>query len=145
MESDTYNDTLPSVDQDLTLQRISLGIHGAPELKRDEKLNYLGEFRERIIRRLTKKQVADIFVYTEIEEALKHEKSSKMLINGTLSPQLIDKYIKLARQVDKSYTMIYDPQLTGNTGLVVVSNEAVDIKDIDVQPQDPGSKDQLSR
>jgi len=28
--------------------------------------------------------------------------------------------------------MIHDPELTGETGLVVVSNEAVDIEDIDV-------------
>lgn len=114
------------------LQRITIGLHGVPELKHDEKMNYLGEFRERIIRRLTKKQLAEKFVYPEIKEALNHEKSSRMLINGTLSPHLTDKYIELARKADKPYTMIHDPNLTGDTGLVVVSDEAVDIQDISV-------------
>ncbi|AET68636.1 Protein of unknown function (DUF1694) [Desulfosporosinus orientis DSM 765] len=40
--------------------------------KHDEKILYLGEFRERIIRRLTKKQIAETFIYPEIKEALSH-------------------------------------------------------------------------
>ncbi|MCO5388323.1 MAG: YueI family protein [Desulfosporosinus sp.] len=63
---------------------------------------------------------------------MNHKKSSKMLINGTLSPQYTDKYIEFAREMGKSYTIIHDPELTGETGLVVVSNEAVDIENIDV-------------
>ncbi|MCB8816040.1 YueI family protein [Desulfosporosinus shakirovi] len=133
MESELNADVLPTlVNKDTSLQRIALGIHGIPELKHDEKLNYLGEFRERIILRLTKKQVAEKLIYPEIKEALNHTKNSKMLINGTLSPRFTDKYIEFAREMGKSYTMIHDPELTGETGLVVVSNEAVDIENIDV-------------
>ena len=129
MESNPKINGLPTSN---TIQRIAVGVHGVPELKREEKMNYLGEFRERIIRRLTKRQVAEKSIFPEIEEALYHKKSSRMLINGTLSPQFTDKYIKLARKTKKSYTMIHDPDLAGDTGLVVVSNEAVDIESIDV-------------
>ena len=130
MKSDHKTDTLANMDP--SMQRVAAGIHGIPELKRDEKINYLGEFRERIIRRLTKKQVAEKSIYPEIEKALSHRESSRMLINGSLSPQFTDKYLKLARKMKKSYTVIHDPELTGETGLVVVSNDAVDIQDIDV-------------
>lgn len=135
MESDIKDDDVlhTLVNKDTTLQRLAAGIHGLPELKRDEKKIYLGEFRERIIRRLTKKQVAQKFIYPEIKEALNHKQSSRMLINGTLGAQFTDKYIKLARQIKKSYTLIHDPELTGETGLVVISNEAVDIDDIEVK------------
>jgi len=133
MESELNADVLnTTLDEETPIQRIAVGMHGVPDLKHNEKINYLGEFRERIIRRLTKKQVAEKFIYPEIKEALNHKKSSRMLINGTLSPQFTNKYIKLARQIKKSYTMIHDPELTGVTGLVVVSNDAVDIEDIDV-------------
>lgn len=132
MESDHKMNGNVLVNTDQSIQRIAVGMHGTPELKHDEKMNYLGEFRERIIRRLTKKQVAETFVYPQIKEALNHKKSSRMLINGTLSPQFTNKYIKLARNIKKSYTLIHDPELIGETGLVVVSNDAVDIEDIDV-------------
>ncbi len=114
-------------------QRLAVGFYGAPELKHDEKVIYLGEFRERVIKILSKKQVAQKFVYSEIIDALSHEQSSKMLINGELRDQLTDKYISLAKQVGKPYTVIHDPELKGETGLVVVSDQAVNIQDIDVR------------
>lgn len=133
MKSDIKTDSLhPSANQDLSAQRLAIGMHGLPELKEDEKNNYLGEFRERIIRRLTKEQITQKYIYPEIKEALTHKKSSKMLIDGTLSSHLTNKYIELARQLKKPYTMVYNPELTGETGLVVVSDEAVDIEDIDI-------------
>ena len=114
-------------------QRLAVGMYGAPKLKHDEKVIYLGEFRERVIRILSKKQVAQKFVYSEIIDALSYEQSSKMLINGELRDQLTDKYMSLARQVEKPYTVIHDPELKGETGLVVVSDKAVNIQDIEVK------------
>jgi len=134
MKSNNQIDTSPLlINMDSSEQRLAVGIHGAPELKRDEKTIYLGEFRERIIRILSKKQVAQKFIYPEIIEALSNKLSSKMLINGELRDQLTDKYIALAKQVAKPYTVIHDPELKGDTGLVVVSDKAVDIDDIEVK------------
>ncbi|MHB8126681.1 MAG: YueI family protein [Desulfitobacteriaceae bacterium] len=137
MESDIQTDALHAWDtKDKLEQRLAVGMHGTSEWKHDEKILYLGEFRERIIRRLTKKQIAQTFVYPEIKEALNHKQSSRMLINGELSSQFTDKYIELARQMKKFYTVIHDPELKGETGLVVMSDEAVDIEDIEVRERD---------
>ena len=133
MISDTQIINSPTLmNMDSLGQRLAVGMYGAPELKLDEKNIYLGEFRERIIRILSKKQVAQRFIYPEIIEALNHKQSSRMLINGELSDQLTDKYIALARQIAKPYTVIHNPELKGETGLVVVSDKAVDIDDIEV-------------
>lgn len=117
-------------------QRLAVGMSGAPELKRDEKNIYLGEFRERVIRILSKKQVAQKNVYPEIIEALSHKQCLRMLINGELRDQLTDKYIALALKVAKPYTVIHDPQLEGETGLVVISDKAVNIDDIEVKDRE---------
>jgi len=133
MISDNQTNNSPTLkNMDDPEQRLAIRIHGVPELKRAEKIIYLGEFRERIIRILSKKQVAQRFIYPEIIEALNHKQSSRILINGDLRDQLTDKYIALAKQVAKPYTMIHDPGLKGETGLVVVSDKAVDIDDIEV-------------
>ncbi|GAB6156305.1 YueI family protein [Desulfosporosinus burensis] len=137
MISDIQTNNSPTLtNMDSPEQRLAEGMHGSPELKRDEKSNYLGEFRERIIRILSKKQVAQSFIYPEIIEALSHKQSSRMLINGELRDQLTDKYIAIARQVAKPYTVIHDPGLKGETGLVVVSDQAVDIDDIEVKTRE---------
>lgn len=139
MESDIQTDALHALStKDKLEQRLAVGMHGVPEWKHDEKILYLGEFRERIIRRLTKKQIAQTFIYPEIKEALSHRQSSRMLINGDLSPDFIDKYIHLARQIGKPYTVIHDPELKGETGLVVVSDEAVNVEDIEVRDREIG-------
>nr|WP_282433079.1 DUF1694 domain-containing protein [Desulfosporosinus meridiei] len=53
----------------------------------------------------------------------------------------------LAKQMEKPYTVIYDPELKGETGLVVVSDEAVDVENIDVLDNSSGivSSDNLNQ
>lgn len=113
-------------------QRLIIGMHGAPELKRGERLLYLGEFRERILKVLRKDQVDDSLPYPEIEDALKDLRSSRLLLNGDLAYDFRAKYIKLARKYNKPYTVINDPDIKGETGLVVISDHAVDVEKIEV-------------
>jgi uncharacterized protein YueI len=113
-------------------ERLIVGIHGTPELKRSEKVQYLGEFRERVLKILTKDQVDDSIIYPEIEEALKDPLASRLLLNGDLDYDFRAKYIKLARKYAKPYTVVNDPDLKGETGLAVVANHAVDVEIITV-------------
>lgn len=103
-----------------------------PELKQEERMLYLGELRERVIRKLSKKQVASPSIFPEIKEALKDKRTIKMLINGDLSFKFTDKYIKLAKEVGKPFTMIHNSELKGDTGLAVISDQAMDIEKIDI-------------
>ena len=114
-------------------QALSIGAHSVPEFKKEEKMLFLGEFRERVIRKLSKKQVANSLVFPEIKEALKDKRTIKMLINGDLSFKFTDKYIKLAKEVGKPFTTIHNPELKGDTGLVIISDQATDTQNIDVQ------------
>lgn len=115
---------------------IAAGIYGAPEIKRDEKSRFLGEFRERIIKRLTKKQVADPGIYPEIIEALKSKASDKLIIHGEILNSQARKYERLAARLSKNYSIRHDPDFKGDTGLVVASNDAVDVEDIEVQDRE---------
>lgn len=111
---------------------LTIGISGSPELKHDEKIYYLGEFRERVIRRLTRKQVAEPGVYPEIIEALKDKRAARLVIHGDIADCFIDKYDDLARNMGKPCTVVHDPELQGETGLAVVGNDAVDTEEINV-------------
>ena len=111
---------------------LSIGLQGPPDLKHDEKIHYLGEFKERVIKILTKKQVTEPGIYPEIVQALKDERTTKIIISGDIDDHITDKYQKLAREMGKRYTVIHDPELKGDTGLIVVSNDAVDVDDMNV-------------
>lgn len=119
-------------DENKLEERLLIGIHGTPELKPDEKLRYLGEFRERVLRILTKNQVAQSRIYPEIEEALKDPRATRLLLDGDQAYDSRSKYVKLAHKYQKPYTTVNDPNQKGEIGLAVVSDRAVDVEKIEV-------------
>lgn len=131
--SDNQKDEIGTLSKKSRLeQALRIGFNRVPELKKEEKMLFLGEFRERVIRKLTKNQVTNPTVFPQIKEALKDKRTLRMLINGDLSFKFTDKYIKLAKEVGKPVTTIHDSQLKGDTGLVVISDQAIDNENIDI-------------
>lgn len=124
------------VEKDNLEQALLVGIHGAPEIKHDEKIYFLGEFKERVIRRLSIKQVSETGVYPEIIQALKDSRAKKLIINGILSSSFTGKYRELAMEMNKQYTVRNDSEFKGETGLVIVSDEAVNEQEIDVEERE---------
>lgn len=114
-------------------QALLIGIHGEPEFKRDERIYFLGEFKERIIKRLSISQVKEEVMYDEIRQALKDEKAVKLILNGNINSAAAGKYRELAIKMNKQYTVRSDSEFKGDTGLLVASSEAVSEGDIDVE------------
>lgn len=112
---------------------ISVGLQGVPELKGEERAQYLGEFRERIIMVLTKEQAAETALYPEVIEALQDKKAAKMLIAGEIGHQAAEKYAQLAGEYSKPSTLVNNPQFKGEVGLAIISNQAVDREKIAVE------------
>jgi uncharacterized protein YueI len=107
-------------------QILAAGIYGDPELKREERLRYLGEFRERVLKALTFDQIAEPGTYPEIEEALKDKRARKLVVSQKAKLDEAREYIRLARACGLQFTMVNNPDLRGDIGLVVVSDDAVD-------------------
>ncbi len=114
-------------------EMIARGIQGDPELKKDERRKYLGEFRERVLKALTFEQIAEPGTYPEIREAMKDERAKKLIISQQADLNEAREYIQLARKRGLKFTVVDNPEYTGNIGLVVVSDKAVDVKDIMVK------------
>lgn len=114
-------------------QALLIGIHGEPEVKHDERIYFLGEFKERIIKRLSISQVNEPIIYSEIRQALQDDKAVKLILNGNISSAVTGKYRELAAEMNKLCTVRSDSEFKGDTGLLVVSNEAVSAGDISVE------------
>lgn len=113
-------------------QKILAGIHGAPELKREERQRLLGQFRERVIKVLTFAQIAEPGTYQEITYAIAHPKAKRLIISRKADIAAASEYIRLARKHQLSFTTIDLPEFKGSVGLVVVADEAVDMEEVTV-------------
>lgn len=102
------------------------GMGGAIEFKHDEKIYYLGEFKEKVLCLLSKGQVAETAIYPEIVRALEDKRGTKMIIDGSIRISVVEKYKKLAKKANKPYILRSDPEFKGSTGLMVISDDAVE-------------------
>lgn len=137
MKDSTRDEALSGFAGKSGLERtLQSGIHGAPELRREEKTHYLGEFRERVLRVLTRSQVGEPVVYPEIEAALRDPKAAYMVVHSEISGKALAKYKKLAESAGKPVTSRNDPDFEGEAGLAVVSREAVDAEQVEVESRE---------
>lgn len=101
------------------------GIYGPPELKREERRYYLGQFRERVIKVLTFEQITEPGIYPEIQEAMAHPLAKKVLISRRAA-MAAKAYVHLARKHHLEFTTVDNPDYIGPVGLVVAAVKAVD-------------------
>lgn len=138
MDNGVYKDALKNLANKSELEKtVSVGIQGPPQIKLEEKMHHLGVFRERILVALTKGQVMRNTVYPEISEALSDQRSTKMLVHGDIDFRFSSKYQKAAAQAGKHFTIVHDPNLRGDVGLVIASDKAVDIEYIHIDDEKP--------
>lgn len=109
---------------------IEQGIYGPPELKSEEKIRYLGEYRERILIALTKDQVEEPGVYPEVISALRDIRASKLVMRRDVDLERARDYLDLAKKMKIAFKRVDSPKLKGDIGLVVASSSAVDIPEI---------------
>lgn len=137
MLRDSGRDALQAWTNKSELEKmLTTGIHEAPEIKKDEKRQYLGVFREQVIAILSTKQLKGAVIYPEIVQALKDKRSAKLIINSGIDSRFTKKYQLLAKKLNKPSTVVSDPDYAENTGLVVASNEAVDIENVDIEARE---------
>ena len=109
-------------------KKVMEGIYGEPELKREEKNRFLGQFKERVINFLTYKQVMEKGINNKILTAIKDPEAAKIVIDRDVDIDYARDYIELARENNLKFKRIDSPDFIGDIALVIVSNHAVDYK-----------------
>jgi len=109
-------------------KKVMEGIYGEPELKKEEKNRFLGQFKERVISFLTYKQVMEKGINNKILTAIKDPEAAKIVIDRDVDIDYARDYIELARENNLKFKRIDSPDFIGDIALVIVSNHAVDYK-----------------
>ena len=117
---------------DLLKKTLRAGMHGPQQLKKEERALLLGQFRERVLKALTFKQIEETGTYPAVEEAIRDFRAKLLIISTGADLSAARDYIQLAAQQGLSYTTTSSPEFKGDVGLVVVADTAVDIGDIRV-------------
>ncbi|MCE4049948.1 MULTISPECIES: YueI family protein [Bacillaceae] len=106
------------------------GMYGTKETKPEERRQFLGTIRERIVLALRQSQVREPDVYKEAEEAIKGNKGAKLYLNGHLDYSYLSKYLKIANQQNMEYTIVTNNDYNSDIGLLIAYDHAVDKEDI---------------
>ncbi len=112
------------------------GAHGTPELKKDEKNRYLGEFAERIICFLHHNQVVERGLYPEVLEAIKSSEAKKLVISRDVELSQAQVYIEKARQNGLKFKRVDSPEHKGEISLIVASDRAVNVEEKEIPDRD---------
>jgi uncharacterized protein YueI len=123
----------PSVDDVL-----KEGMYGPKEIKPEEKRQFLGTYRERVVIALRIGQVAQQKVYPQVEQHMKEHPTSHLFLNGNISYEQLSKYVKLANKYKIENTIVTNKEHDTDIGLVLAMSYAIDKEDIYVEnPEDP--------
>lgn len=108
---------------------ITMGLHGAPELRPEEKRRYLGSFRERVLQAVTFDQLRTREGIKVMTDALKDPRAVELLIHeqarGTAMPLIVE-----ARRRGVDFTIVSNPDFVGNIAAALVAADAVDAAEL---------------
>jgi uncharacterized protein YueI len=122
------------------------GIHGPLETKPDERREFLGTLRERIILALKKNQVAEATIYPQVEREMKKNPQANLFLNGNMEYSTLSKYVKLAAKHKIEHKIVTNKEHDTEVGLLLAMDHAIDKEEIYItkkeisQPQPPKSK-----
>lgn len=127
-------------DKDAMSSHLDNAIYGPPKLHPDEQRQYLGTFRERVSLLITIGQLEDQSCQTGFADELKAHPDYKVIFNGHVDSDILAPYMKLATAQNVEFTIVqddfYGDQAT-SSGLVVISDHAINVYPIDVAEKYP--------
>jgi uncharacterized protein YueI len=109
------------------------GMYGPKEIKPEEKRQFLGTFRERVVIALKIGQVAQQKIYPKVEQNMKEYTKAHLFLNGNISYEQLSKYVKLANKYSIEHTIVTNKEHDTEIGLVLAMDQAIDKEDIYVE------------
>lgn len=107
-------------------------VFGQPQLKPDEKRSFLGNFRERVALALTIQQLRTVKAESLVRNVLTRYPGLRIYINGRMGKTLINRYLKLAVELDYPFTIlaqngmrVSQPLTEQDFGLVIAGTQKI--------------------
>ncbi|MBP1968432.1 uncharacterized protein YueI [Virgibacillus natechei] len=111
------------------------GIYGTRRPKEEEREQFLGTLRERIVLALSKGQVMSDKGLAKLEEAMQNHKDAKLLINGHVAHRFLKEEKDLANKHSIPYTTITNQENNTDIGAVLTYDYAIDKEEIFIEEE----------
>lgn len=102
------------------------GVYGPAELRPDEKRQFLGFFRERVIEAVTFEQLRSNGGLRAIGQALKSRHAHELVIHNRVRMQAMP-LIMQAQREKIDFTIVTDSKFSGDIAVAVVAKTAVEV------------------
>lgn len=111
------------------------GIYGTKRPKENERRQFLGTLRERIVIALTIGQVMSDSGITKLEEAMKKHRNTQLLINGQVSYRFLSAEKALANKYNIPYTVVSNEEYETDVGAILTYDHAIDKESIYIEDE----------
>ena len=106
------------------------GIHGAKEIKPEERREFLGSLRERVVVALGQKTVFENKVPPAFDDILKNNTGAVLYLNGHIDYTYLSKYVKLAESRKVQFKIVLNKDYNSPHGAVLAYGYAINKEDI---------------
>ncbi|MBS4209673.1 YueI family protein [Bacillus sp. FJAT-50079] len=114
---------------------LQAGVYGPRQIKPEERRKFLGTIRERIAIALTKGQVMENGIYSEVIQLMDQYPDATLLLNGDLDYSYLSDYIQQARAKNISYSIVTNQESQTRIGLVLTCDYAIHQENIYITKQ----------
>ncbi|RBW68163.1 YueI family protein [Bacillus taeanensis] len=115
---------------------VQKGLYGVQDTKPEERKQFLGTLRERVVVALTQSQVRKTGTVKEVEELMKENPKARLYLNGNMNYTYLCDYMKLADTHHISYRMVTDKENETDLGLVLAYDTAIDKEHIYIEDKE---------
>ncbi len=110
-------------NKDQIEEYIKYGLSGIPQIKKEEKKKFLGEFRERVVLAIEEAYLNNEDIFEKIEAALNNQLVHKIIVNSSLSSSLRGKCMRLAKRYHKDFKLVNGES---DISIILASKTAID-------------------
>ncbi len=115
--------------QEELAKTLSAQISGnVPQIKRHERGQLLGQFRERVLWGTTLRAIGNTEIMESFRRALENPHAAKLLVRADFTTQAMP-YIKEAQKKQVAFTFVQSPEFSGEVAMVLAADQAVDVSD----------------
>jgi len=115
------------------------GLYGSKQTKPEERKKFLGTLRERIVIALTKSQVMEPGIYSEVEKMMCEHPKAFLLLNGALNYSYLSDYIEKAQERKIPFSIVSNKDSETNIGLVLAYPHAIEQENIYIKKRPKGT------
>jgi len=115
-------DRLSRLSDKTPLQKtLAAGMHGLPELKKEEKQYYLGIFKERVVSAFTFAELDKGDIDQRVAAALEDPRAGQLRVHSQVDRTRAMNFIQMARDRGVRFNLVSDPR--GKTDIALVIEE----------------------